>query len=61
VATPLEIEQAKNTRIKQGKHVNIRFPAMELKKQFSGYFLDPLQYLSEKVRANSRKSVRSRL
>ncbi len=47
VASPYEIEQAKNTRIKQGKHV-IPVPAMQLKKQFSGYFLDPLQLFRRK-------------
>lgn len=47
VASPYEIEQARNTRVKQGKHV-IPVPAMELKKQFSGYFLDPLQLFRRK-------------
>jgi uncharacterized alkaline shock family protein YloU len=47
VASSYEIEQAKNTRIKQGKHV-IPVPAMELKKQFSGYFLDPMQLFRKK-------------
>lgn len=42
VASPDEIEQARNTRNNQGKHV-IPVPAIELKKQFSGFFLDPLQ------------------
>lgn len=47
VASDFEIEQARNTRIKQGKHV-IPVPAMQLKKQFSGYFLDPLQLFRRK-------------
>ncbi|MCX7771602.1 MAG: hypothetical protein N2376_00630 [Clostridia bacterium] len=47
VASPYEIEQARNTRIKQGKHV-IPVPAVQLKKQFSGYFLDPLQLFRRK-------------
>jgi hypothetical protein len=54
VATPLEIEQAKTTRIKQGKHV-IPVPAMELKKQFSGYFLDPLQLFKRKGKGEFQK------
>lgn len=54
VATPLEIEQARNTRIKQGKHV-IPVPAMEIKKQFSGYFLDPLQIFRRKGKAEFQK------
>ncbi len=47
VASSFEIEQARKTRMKQGKHV-IPVPAMELKKQFSGYFLDPLQIFRRK-------------
>ncbi len=47
VASSYEIEQARNTRTKQGKHV-IPVPAMQLKKQFSGYFLDPLQLFRRK-------------
>ncbi len=47
VASAYEIEQARNTRTKQGKHV-IPVPAMQLKKQFSGYFLDPLQLFRRK-------------
>jgi hypothetical protein len=47
VASQYEIEQARNIRIKQGKHV-IPVPAVQLKKQFSGYFLDPLQLFRRK-------------
>lgn len=47
VASEYEIEQARRTRIKHGKHV-IPVPAMQLKKQFSGYFLDPLQIFRRK-------------
>lgn len=54
VATPLEIEQARNTRVTQGKHV-IPVPAMEIKKQFSGYFLDPLQLFRRKGKAEFQK------
>lgn len=54
VATPLEIEQARRTREKQGKHV-IPVPAMEIKKQFSGYFLDPLQLFKRKGKAEFQK------
>lgn len=54
VATPLEIEQARTTREKQGKHV-IPVPAMEIKKQFSGYFLDPLQLFKRKGKAEFQK------
>ena len=42
VASEFEIKQALSTRRGQGKHV-IPVPTFELKKEFSGYFLDPLQ------------------
>lgn len=47
VASEQEIEQAISTRTKQGKHV-IPAPSIELKKHFSGYFLDPLQIFRRK-------------
>lgn len=37
-----EMKRARNIRIKEGKHV-IPVPALEIKKYFSGYFLDPLK------------------
>ena len=49
VATEYEIKQAINTRIGQGKHV-IPVPNIELKKDFSGYFLDPLQIFKRSQR-----------
>ena len=42
VATEEEIATARNTRVKEGKHV-IPVPTFEIKKDFSGYLLDPLQ------------------
>lgn len=51
VATEYEIKQAINTRIGQGKHV-IPVPNIELKKDFSGYFLDPLQIFKRKSKGN---------
>lgn len=55
VATETEMETAKRIRTTQGKHV-IPVPTFEIKKDFSGYILDPLQifkikgkpYMSEK-------------
>ncbi|MBR3134785.1 MAG: ATP-binding protein [Clostridia bacterium] len=57
VATDEEIEDARRSRIQEGKHV-IPVPTFEIKKDFSGYLLDPLQifktgidktpYISEK-------------
>ena len=42
VATEEEIENARRIRTTEGKHV-IPVPTFELKKDFSGYLLDPLQ------------------
>ncbi|GAE89429.1 Asp23/Gls24 family envelope stress response protein [Acetivibrio straminisolvens] len=47
VATEFEIKQALTTRKEQGKHV-IPVPTFEIKKDFSGYFLDPLQIFKRK-------------
>jgi hypothetical protein len=57
VATKDEMEIARNIRVTQGKHV-IPVPTFEIKKDFAGYILDPLQifksrgenkpYISEK-------------
>ncbi|MBR3697412.1 MAG: ATP-binding protein [Clostridia bacterium] len=59
VATEEEIKMAKNIRVTQGKHV-IPVPTFAIKKDFSGFLLDPLQifkstgkgktpYISEKT------------
>lgn len=42
IATPEEIEEARRSRKIEGKHV-IPVPTFEIKKDFSGYILDPLQ------------------
>lgn len=42
VADEFEIKKALSTRREQGKHV-IPVPSFEIKQDFSGYFLDPLQ------------------
>lgn len=47
VATETEMKAAKNTRLTQGKHV-IPVPTFEIKKDFSGYILDPLQIFKTK-------------
>jgi len=54
VASELEIKQALNTRTGQGKHV-IPVPTVELKKDFSGYFLDPLQIFKRKAKGHFQK------
>lgn len=47
VATETEMKTARNIRITQGKHV-IPVPTFEIKKDFSGYILDPLQIFKSK-------------
>lgn len=42
VATEEEMENARRIRVTEGKHV-IPVPTFEIKKEFSGYLLDPLQ------------------
>jgi uncharacterized alkaline shock family protein YloU len=47
IATPDEIKKAQEIRKTQGKHV-IPVPTLAIKKDFSGYFLDPLQIFRKK-------------
>ena len=47
VATEEEMETARHIRVTEGKHV-IPVPTFELKKDFSGYLLDPLQIFKSK-------------
>lgn len=47
ISTPGEIQQALNMRRSQGKHV-IPVPTLQLKKDFSGFMLDPLNILKKK-------------
>ena len=47
VATDEEMQTAKRIRITEGKHV-IPVPTFEIKKDFSGYLLDPLQIFKSK-------------
>lgn len=47
VATELEIKRAQSIRKEEGKHV-IPVPTFEIKKQFSGYLLDPLRIFRPK-------------
>lgn len=51
VADDFEIKQAIATRREQGKHV-IPVPTFEIKKDFSGYFLDPLRIFRRKGKVN---------
>ena len=60
VATETEMKKARNIRVTQGKHV-IPVPTFEIKKDFSGYILDPLQIFKSKGSGNkpyiSEKSI----
>lgn len=47
IATKEEMETARRIRVTEGKHV-IPVPTFELKKDFSGYILDPLQIFKSK-------------
>lgn len=60
IATTEEMEDAKRIRRTEGKHV-IPVPTFEIKKDFSGYILDPLQIFKSKGKGNepyiSEKSI----
>ena len=47
VATEQEMQTARTIRVTEGKHV-IPVPTFEIKKDFSGYLLDPLQIFKSK-------------
>ncbi|SNX53078.1 Asp23/Gls24 family envelope stress response protein [Thermoanaerobacterium sp. RBIITD] len=47
IVSPEEIETARKKRYEEGKHV-IPVPTFEVKKQFSGYFIDPLRLFRRK-------------
>lgn len=47
IATEEEIQTARRIRVTEGKHV-IPVPTFEIKKDFSGYILDPLQIFKSK-------------
>ena len=52
VATEDEMATARNIRKTQGKHV-IPVPTFDIKKQFSGYLLDPLQIFKSTGKGNA--------
>ncbi len=60
VATDQEMEMARKMRVTEGKHV-IPVPTFEIKKDFSGYLLDPLQIFKLKGKGEkpyiSEKSI----
>ena len=60
VATDEEMQTARRIRVTEGKHV-IPVPTFEIKKDFSGYLLDPLQIFKSKGKGEkpyiSEKSI----
>ena len=60
VATEQEMKTARKIRVTEGKHV-IPVPTFEIKKDFSGYILDPLQIFKSKGKGKtpyvSEKSI----
>ncbi len=60
IATQKEMETARRIRTTEGKHV-IPVPTFEIKKEFSGYLLDPLQIFKTKGKGKapyiSEKSI----
>lgn len=52
IATPEEIQEARRSRVTEGKHV-IPVPTFEIKKDFSGFILDPLQIF--KIKSGNNK------
>jgi uncharacterized alkaline shock family protein YloU len=51
VATPDQIEHARDIRRRHGKHV-IPAPTLEVKKSFSGYLVDPLRLFYRRARGS---------
>ena len=58
IATNIEIEKAMETRRNQGKHV-IPVPTFEIKKDFSGYWMDALKKFRKNKKSGSDLSEKS--
>ncbi|VBB06000.1 alkaline shock protein asp23 [Lucifera butyrica] len=56
IATKSEIEKARESRLKEGKHI-IPVPTIELKAHFSGYLIDPLEIFFKKPQAAKRRKL----
>ncbi|MBP2640026.1 MAG: hypothetical protein H6Q66_977 [Firmicutes bacterium] len=54
IATKAEIAKARDSRLKDGKHV-IPVPTVELKPHFSGYLIDPLEIFFKKPQTKRRR------
>lgn len=55
ISTEIEISKAKKMRDLYGKHV-IPVPTIEIKKDFPGYFIDPLQFIFKKKPGKDKRS-----
>ena len=55
VATTRQIEEARRSRMEEGKHV-VPVPTFEIKNQFSGYFLDTLRSFGIKIKDDKSSS-----
>ncbi|WDV46182.1 Asp23/Gls24 family envelope stress response protein [Clostridiaceae bacterium M8S5] len=53
ISTKEELQAAHNCRFKEGKHV-IPVPTFEIKKDFSGYFIDKLKIFKKKGKINEQ-------
>ncbi|MGI6093689.1 MAG: Asp23/Gls24 family envelope stress response protein [Veillonellaceae bacterium] len=56
IATPAEIAKARESRLKEGKHI-IPVPTIELKPHFSGYLIDPLEIFFKKTQSKKRRKL----
>lgn len=64
VVSDTQIKEARRSRVEDGKHV-VPVPTLEIKKQFSGYFLDSLKSfgifnkdeLADEIHDNSEKTI----
>lgn len=54
IATKSEIAKARESRLKEGKHI-IPVPTIELKPHFSGYLIDPLEIFFKKPQTKRRR------
>lgn len=54
IASPSEIQKARQSRLTEGKHI-IPVPTIELKPHFSGYMIDPLEIFFKKPQMQRRK------
>lgn len=56
VSTKEQMEEARRMRMVEGKHV-VPVPTLEIKEQFSGYFMDPLKIFEKKDKKYHEKSI----